>query len=72
MHYAAMYNRPQLIAVLIQQVMDINARKTSNCQSGGMYFIVWLPCFECLIAFNWYLHSCIDYYLSKGKTSWPW
>ena len=37
MHYVAMYNRPQLIAVLIQQVMDINARKSSNFQSGGMY-----------------------------------
>ena len=35
MHYAAMYNRPQLIAVLIQQVMDINARKSSNFQTGS-------------------------------------
>ncbi len=35
MHYAAMHNRPQLIAVLIQQGMDINARKVKQYMPGG-------------------------------------
>ncbi len=34
MHYAALHNRPQLITVLIQQVMDINARKLTG---GGKH-----------------------------------
>ena len=36
MHHAAMWNRPQIITILILQSMDVNVRRSNHFLSQGM------------------------------------
>ena len=50
-HYAAMYNRPNVLAVCIMLAMDVNVKRNTNfvatgwCQDLGTVFL----CFENVI-----------------------
>src|SRR5688572_30552258 len=37
-HYAAMYNRPEILATLVLQSMDINLRKLSSAIAQGNHW----------------------------------
>ena len=39
-HYAAMYNRPQIIAVWIIMALDINIKKVTNATIHGQHFTI--------------------------------
>lgn len=38
MHHAAMWNRPQIIAVLILLSMDVNVRRNNNILTSGTFY----------------------------------
>ena len=61
MHYAAMYNRPNVIAILVLQSMDVNVRRNNNFLSQGIVYYYITNCCKCYLRLNYYVDIFYQY-----------